>query len=156
MTKARRAAALVAVSAGLASCSGADEPEKAGAPGLVGPHWQIVAVYTDPNTPGGLPQDAAGKATLDFGASSMKGLTGCAPLRATTTTEGDQLRLDEVEVADPGDCIGGARYVHDQLTGLLAPGATFRVRHLGPREALLTALEASEGVEAPSIRVMAL
>lgn len=154
MTRRARAACAFALAGALTGCAGgADE---AAAAGLTGQSWQIVALHTDPAAPGALPPDAAGKATLEFGAASMRGLTGCAPLRATTTAEGALLRLDEVEVADPGDCIGGSRYVHDQLVGLFAAGTTFQVRHLGQREALLRKEGVAPGAEAPSLRMMAL
>lgn len=121
---------------------------------LAGPTWQIVGVYTDPNLPGDLPGDAAGTASLTFGARSMKGQTSCAPLRATITAEGTHLRLDEVEIDDAGNCTGGARHTHDQLAGILTPGASFEVRRYGDAEALLTSNRGE--LNSPSIRVMTL
>ncbi|WP_245945737.1 hypothetical protein [Corynebacterium senegalense] len=144
--------AATALGAVCAGCSGGAAPQDE--TGLTGPTWQIVALYTDPATPGELPADAAGKASLAFGDRSMTGQTGCAAVKATTTTEGEVLRLADVEISDIGECDGGSRYVHDRLVGLLTPGAGFEVRRLGEGEAVLTKTDA--GVEPPSIRVMSL
>ncbi|WP_291314067.1 hypothetical protein [Corynebacterium sp. UBA2622] len=120
--------------------------------GLNGPTWQIVGIYTDPDNTADLPADAAGRATLAFGGTSMHGQTGCAPLQAKVSSQGDSLRLDDVRIDNPGDCKGGARHVHDQLAGLFTSGAEFDVRHFGDAEAVLT--RRGGEVNAPAIRVM--
>ncbi|WP_235933536.1 hypothetical protein [Corynebacterium qintianiae] len=122
--------------------------------GLSGETWQVVALHTQPDTPGELPTDAAGKASLRFSGSSMNATTGCAPLRAQVETSPERLKLVDVEVGSAGDCFGGSRYVHDTLTSLLVPGAEFEIHMLNEREATLTAL--ADTVDRPSIRVMAL
>lgn len=122
--------------------------------GLSGATWQVVALYTDPGTPGGLPADAAGRASLRIAGDSMNAMTGCAPLRAKVEQTSERLTLVDVEVANADGCIGGSRYVHDTLTSLLTPGAAFDVRKLNDKEATLTVV--SDAIDRPSIRVMAL
>ncbi|EEI17919.1 hypothetical protein [Corynebacterium lipophiloflavum] len=121
---------------------------------LTGETWQVVALHTEPGTPGELPADAAGKASLRIAGNSMTASTGCAPLRATVEQTHRRLTLVDVEVADASGCIGGSRYVHDELTALLTPGAAFDVRKLNDKEATLTVV--SDAVDRPSVRVMAL
>ncbi|MDY5785287.1 hypothetical protein [Corynebacterium sp.] len=154
---ARRAATLgmAALCAGLTACANTNEnPDSGALDGLAGPTWQVVAIYTDPDQPGALPPDAAGRAALTFGSSSMNGSTGCAPVRSAISASGDRLRLDEVEIDIPDTCVGGARHVHDTLTELLAPGSEFAVRRFGDTEAVLTRV--GDEIDPPSIRVMSL
>ena len=141
-------AAAVAGTGALAGCGGQDDGT-----GLAGRTWQIVAIYTTPGNTGDLPADAAGRATLTLGSGTMKGQTGCVRFTAEVTSQDASLHLDRVEMADPGDCSGGSRHVHDQLAGLITGGADFDVRRLGDSEAVLT--RRGETIDAPAIRIMA-
>ncbi|WP_342318388.1 hypothetical protein [Corynebacterium mayonis] len=120
-----------------------------------GETWQIVALYTDPNTPGALPADAAGKAYFIMGGQEVKGFTGCTPLRATIDAREERIRLETVEygATDEG-CSGGTELVDATLKQLLTPDAEFVLRHMSDNEMLLTA--ASDAINPPSIRLMSL
>lgn len=129
---------------------------------LQAPTWQVVGVYTDPSLPGALPADAAGAANFRVHSGEFRGSTPCASVRGELTIDGDTLTLDFVELDDPGDCSGGARHTHDQLAGLLTPGASFHIVETAPTERLL--VENVENVEdtdagsidRPSVRLVKL
>ena len=118
------------------------------------PTWQVVAVHTDPAVPGALLADAAGLANFHISERKLDGSTACADLQASIRTEDDTFTIDEVEVGEAGDCEGGARHVHEQLTSILVPGAQFRTEQLTDTELLWTSTE--DTVEPPSVRLMSL
>lgn len=116
--------------------------------------WQVVAVYTDPDTPGALPVDAAGAVNVAVDGSSFHGTTGCAEMSGTYAIDKGVLTVTDVDMPDAGGCVGGARRTHDQLAGLLSPGARFDVHQLSDYEVVLTAVV--EAIEPPSLRLMLL
>ncbi|OFP35204.1 hypothetical protein [Corynebacterium sp. HMSC071B10] len=118
------------------------------------PTWQVVAVHTDPAEPGALLADAAGLANFHISDTELDGNTACADLQASIRTEDDTFTIEEVEVGDAGNCEGGARHVHEQLTGILVPGAQFRTEQLTDTELLWTST--SDEVDPPSVRLMSL
>ena len=132
----------------LAGCSA--EPDHV----LGGRTWEVTAVYTDPNVPGAVPADAAGRALVVFGAESLTARTACAPLQAGASIDDDVVRLKGVRVGDiREDCIGGSRRVHDQLTGLLTEGAEFDVTHL--TDDVITLKLRSDVLDRPTIKLVA-
>lgn len=120
--------------------------------------WEIIAVYTDPDMPGDVPADAAGRAALTFGRNSLTARTACAPLQARASVAADSVRLERVKVGSLDDaCAGGSRRLHEQLVGLLVEGAEFDVRHVGetegePKEIMLTLR--SDAIDPPTIRAV--
>ena len=118
------------------------------------PTWQVVAVHTDPAAPGALLADAAGLANFHISDTELDGNTACADLQASIRTEDDTFTIEEVEVGDAGNCEGGARHVHEQLTSILVPGAQFRAEQLTDTELLWTSTE--DTVEPPSVRLLSL
>lgn len=132
----------------LAGCSA--EPDHV----LGGRTWEVTAVYTDPDVPGAVPADAAGRALVVFGAESLTARTACAPLQAGASIDDGVVQLKGVRVGDVReDCIGGSRRVHDQLTGLLTEGAEFDVTHL--TDDVITLKLRSEVLDRPTIKLVA-
>lgn len=132
----------------LTACS--SEPDHV----LGGRTWEVTAVYVDPETPGAVPGDAAGRALIVFGAESLTARTACAPLQAGAEIHDDTLRLKGVRVGDVNDdCIGGSRRVHEQLTGLLTEGAEFDVAHL--TDGVITLKLRSDDLDRPTIKLVA-
>lgn len=116
--------------------------------------WEVTAVYTDPDVPGAVPADAAGRALVVFGAESLTARTACAPLQAGASIDDGVVRLKGVRVGDVReDCIGGSRRVHDQLTGLLTEGAEFDVTHL--TDDVITLKLRSDALDRPTIKLVA-
>lgn len=116
--------------------------------------WQVVAVYTDPDTPGALPADAAGAVNVAVDGASFSGSTGCGEMRGNYTLDEGELTVTDVDVPGAGGCSGGARRTHDQLAGILHDGARFTVRELSDYEVVLTA--DVDSVEPPAVRLMLL
>lgn len=132
----------------LAGCSA--EPDHV----LGGRTWEVTAVYTDPNVPGAVPADAAGRALVVFGAESLTARTACAPLQAGASIDDGVVQLKGVRVGDVReDCIGGSRRVHDQLTALLTEGAEFDVTHL--TDDVITLKLRSDALDRPTIKLVA-
>lgn len=123
---------------GLAACSPAP------------PVWQVVAVYTAPDTPGDVPD----RANVSIDGSKLTGSTGCDKVEGDVTVTEDTLTVNEISFADTAGCEGAARYTHDQLASLVVPEATFRINNVSDTEKVLT-LEGDD-VNEPSIRVMML
>lgn len=143
----KRALAIVACLL-LAGCSA--EPDHV----LGGRTWEVTAVYTDPDVPGAVPADAAGRALVVFGAESLTARTACAPLQAGASIDDGVVQLKGVRVGDVReDCIGGSRRVHDQLTGLLTEGAEFDVTHL--TDDVITLKLRSDVLDRPTIKLVA-
>lgn len=129
---------------------------------VAGSSWLVTDIWTAPGEPSTLPADAAGRARLAFGERSLSGHTGCAPIQGTVdfTREGetasaanaDTLTVDRLEVEEPAaDCrVAG---VHDQLTGLIEPGAVFDVRH--EERALVLTLR-TDAIDRPAIGLAAI
>ena len=121
---------------------------------LGGRTWEVTAVYTDPDTPGAVPVDAAGRAIVVFGAESLTARTACAPLQAGASIDDDVVRLKGVRVGDVReDCIGGSRRIHDQLTELLTEGAEFDVAHL--TDDVITLKLRDDALDRPTIKLVA-
>lgn len=132
----------------LAGCSA--EPDHV----LGGRTWEVTAVYTDPDVPGAVPADAAGRALVVFGAESLTARTACAPLQAGASIDDGVVQLKGVRVGDVReDCIGGSRRVHDQLTGLLTEGAEFDITHL--TDDVITLKLRSDALDRPTIKLVA-
>lgn len=116
--------------------------------------WEVTAVYTDPDMPGAVPSDAAGRAIIVFGAESLTARTACAPLQAGADVTDSEVRLKGVRVGDiRDDCIGGSRRVHEQLTGLLTEGAEFDVAHL--TDDVITLKLRTDSLDRPTIKLVA-
>ena len=119
--------------------------------------WEVVAVYVDPATPGGVTPDAAGRAVLAFGPSSIAVQTGCAPLQARAEVSSDFVRLVEVKEGPLIDaCQGGTRLLHNHLTSLLTEGSEFDIRSYGedsPKELVMT--KRTDAVDKPALRLVA-
>ena len=119
--------------------------------------WEVVAVYVDPATPGGVTTDAAGRAVLAFGPSSIAVQTGCAPLQARAEVSNDFVRLVEVKEGPLiDDCLGGTRTLHTHLTSLLTEGSEFDIRSYGedsPKELVMT--KRTDAVDKPALRLVA-
>lgn len=158
----RLSAALTAALLGGALAATACAPPESA---VAGSTWQITGLWTSPDAPGVMPDDAAGRARLVFGESTMVGSTGCSPLQGavTFTREGeparaenaDLLRIDRVESEEPGEgCVGLSRHVHDSLTEMLSEGTVFDVRHDPNAKLVLT--ERTGLVDSPAIHLSAL
>lgn len=144
----RLAVALCLLPAALAACS--PEPDHV----LAGRTWEVTAVYTDPDMPGAVPIDAAGRALIVFGAESLTARTACAPLQAGAEIHDDTLRLKGVRIGETdADCIGGSRRVHEQLTGLLTEGSEFDITHL--TDDVITLKLRSHALDRPTIKLVA-
>ena len=119
--------------------------------------WEVVAVYVEPATPGGVTPDAAGRAVLAFGPSSIAVQTGCAPLQARAEVSSDFVRLVEVKEGPLIDaCQGGTRLLHNHLTSLLTEGSEFDIRSYGedsPKELVMT--KRTDAVDKPALRLVA-
>ncbi|KGF24587.1 hypothetical protein [Corynebacterium tuscaniense] len=119
--------------------------------------WEVVAVYVDPATPSGVMPDAAGRALLAFGPSSLAVQTGCAPLQARAEVSSDFVRLVEVKEGPLIDvCQGGTRLLHTHLTSLLTEGSEFDIRSYGedsPKELVMT--KRTDAVDKPALRLVA-
>lgn len=119
--------------------------------------WEVVAVYVDPATPGGVTPDAAGRAVLAFGPSSIAVQTGCAPLQARAEVSSDFVRLVEVKEGPLIDaCQGGTRLLHNHLTSVLTEGSEFDIRSYGedsPKELVMT--KRTDAVDKPALRLVA-
>nr|VDG64059.1 Uncharacterised protein [Streptococcus thermophilus] len=151
----RRVSAAVAVSiaaaATLAGCSAPTHP-------LAGTTWEIVAVYTDPDVPGDVPLDAAGRAVIVFGRESLTARTGCAPVQAGASISETDVQLRGVTTGRlDRDCAGGSRRLHTQLTDILVPHAQFDLRRYGEDEITLTARRGGDEIDLnpPTIRLVA-
>ncbi|WP_297850829.1 hypothetical protein [uncultured Corynebacterium sp.] len=132
----------------LAACSA--EPNHV----LANRTWEVTAIYSDPDTPGAVPSDAAGRALIVFGAESLNARTACAPLQAGAEINDGQLTLKGVRVGDVReDCIGGSRRVHEQLTGLLTEGAEFDIKHL--TDDVITLKLRDDALDRPTIKLVA-
>lgn len=129
---------------------------------VTGTSWLVTDIWTVPGEPSTLPPEAAGRARLAFGEHSMTGHTGCAPLQGTVsvTREGEDtdvesastITIERLEVEEPAeDCPAAA--VHEQLTGLIEPGAVFDVRH--EDRALVLTLR-MDAVDRPAIGLAAI
>lgn len=124
---------------------------------VMGASWLVTDIWTAPGEPSALPDGAAGRSRLAFGERSVSGHTGCAPLQGTVrfTREGQDadvesantLTVDRLEFGDTEENCSAAR-VHDQLTGLIEPGAVFDVRH--EDRALVLTLR-TDAVDRPAI-----
>lgn len=114
------------------------------------PVWQVVAVYTSPDTPGDLPD----RANVSIDGSKLTGSSGCGKVEGEVTVTEDTLTIHEISFPDPAGCEGAARYTHDQLASLVVPEATFRINNVSDTEKVLT-LD-GEDVNEPSVRVMML
>ena len=148
----RRTAAAIAVAAAaaLAGCSAPTHP-------LAGTTWEIVALYTDPDVPGDVPLDAAGRAVIVFGRESLTARTGCAPLQAGASISDSDVQLRGVTTGKlDSDCAGGSRRLHTQLSEILVPDAEFDLRRYGEDEITLTARR-GHGIDLnpPTIRLVA-
>ncbi|MCS5479615.1 hypothetical protein NYP18_08085 [Corynebacterium sp. YIM 101645] len=128
---------------------------------VTGTSWLVTDIWTVPGEPSTLPPEAAGRARLAFGAHSMTGHTGCAPMQGTVslTREGEDtdvesahtFTVERLEVEEPAaDCPSAA--VHEQLTELIEPGAVFDVRH-DDRDLVLTLR--TDAVDRPAIGLAA-
>lgn len=117
------------------------------------PLWQVVGIYTDPSLPDELPA----RADLSFHNGRLAGSTECASLQGTYELGQEQsrevMRIQTMEFADPGACIGGARYVHDALASVLVAGAEFELIDVSETEKLL---RSTASLGAPSVRLMML
>ncbi|MCQ4619199.1 hypothetical protein KBX10_08950 [Corynebacterium sp. CCUG 59401] len=144
------AAIAVAAAAALAGCSAPTHP-------LAGTTWEIVAVYTDPDFPGDVPLDAAGRAVIVFGRESLTARTGCAPLQAGASISDSDVQLRGVTTGKlDSDCAGGSRRLHTQLSEILVPDAEFDLRRYGEDEITLTARRGDEiDLNPPTIRLVA-
>ncbi|OIR45852.1 hypothetical protein [Corynebacterium sp. NML130628] len=114
------------------------------------PVWQVVAVYTSPDTPGDLPD----RANVSIDGSKLTGSTGCGKVEGEVTVTEDTLAIHEISFPDPAGCEGAARYTHDQLASVVVPEATFHINNVSDTEKVLT-LD-GEDVNEPSVRVMML
>ena len=89
--------------------------------------WQVVGVYTTPNYPATVPDAVAGAVAVNFGATTISGFTGCAPLQGTVSftqagkpansVDGDALHVEKVSYrqVDEEQCTGHIRFVHDAI-----------------------------------------
>ena len=93
--------------------------------------WQVVGVYTTPNYPATVPDAVAGAVAVNFGATTISGFTGCAPLQGTVSftqagkpansVDGDALHVEKVTYrqVDEEQCTGHIRFVHDAIVRFL-------------------------------------
>lgn len=147
-----RRLAIVGLTLALSACS--SEPANGERP-LEATTWSATDIYLSPDAPSALPAASAGAVTLVFGHASATGNTGCAPLQATTTLDGDHLTFDEVNYGEASPtCPELALGVHELVTGLIHDGSAFSVDRRGPAEIVLTA--ETEAVDSPSIRLLGL
>ena len=141
----------IAFTTALAGCSAA-QPE------VINSTWQITNVYTNPDTPSGLPDSVAGTATMVFGDSTVAGFTGCAPFqgRVSFTKDGAAAKPSEANHVDfhdmeihEADCTGKERFFHDALADMLHGG--FSMSRDGEDLILTTD---GEDVDRPGIRLV--
>ncbi|GAB2518628.1 hypothetical protein CATRI_11310 [Corynebacterium atrinae] len=146
-----RVFAIAAVGA-LAACS-------APQPTITEATWEVINVWTSPDTPAAVPHGGS----LAFGEASLAGTTGCSPIQGavTFTRDGDTVAakdaeavtIDRIEIEPaPANC--RAAWTHEQLSSLLVPGATFDLHQ--PNDSELTLTLRGEEIDRPAIGLSSL
>ncbi|MFW9224073.1 hypothetical protein [Corynebacterium striatum] len=159
-------AVMLVATVGLSACGSEDEgPTPRGDERIVGKDWQVVAIYTKPDEPSAIPQNAVSVPQMSFGESSIVGSTGCSPFQAkvsytegedaANTRDADLMTIDKVRIdTRPDDCTGSALWADNLLRNLLAEEHKFEVR-LNPNNQLVLTLDTAE-VDSPAIRMVSL
>ena len=117
--------------------------------------WQVVGVYTTPNYPATVPDAVAGAVAVNFGATTISGFTGCAPLQGTVSftqagkpansVDGDALHVEKVS--------GHIRFVHDAIVQFFEHH-DFAVSRPTGGELLLTVSGSELYDDAPALRLV--
>ena len=127
--------------------------------------WQVVGVYTTPNYPATVPDAVAGAVAVNFGATTISGFTGCAPLQGTvsftqagksaSSVDGDALRVEKVTYrqVDEEQCTGHIRFVHDAIVQFFEHH-DFAVSRPTEGELLLTVSGSELYDDAPALRLV--
>lgn len=127
--------------------------------------WQVVGVYTTPNYPATVPDAVAGAVAVNFGATTISGFTGCAPLQGTVSftqagkpansVDGDALHVEKVSYrqVDEEQCTGHIRFVHDAIVRFFEHH-DFAVSRPTGGELLLTVSGSELYDDAPALRLV--
>ena len=127
--------------------------------------WQVVGVYTTPNYPATVPDAVAGAVAVNFGATTISGFTGCAPLQGTvsftqagkpaSSVDGDALHVEKVTYrqVDEEQCTGHIRFVHDAIVRFFE-NHDFAVSRPTGGELLLTVSGSEPYDDAPALRLV--
>lgn len=127
--------------------------------------WQVVGVYTTPNYPATVPDAVAGAVAVNFGATTISGFTGCAPLQGTVSftqagkpansVDGDALHVEKVSYrqVDEEQCTGHIRFVHDAIVQFFEHH-DFAVSRPTRGELLLTVSGSELYDDAPALRLV--
>ncbi|MDO4631260.1 MAG: hypothetical protein Q4A82_03125 [Corynebacterium sp.] len=132
---------------------------------IIDTSWQVANVYTTPDYPAAVPDAVAGAVTINFGASTISGFTGCAPLQGTvnfnregqpaTSVDGDALHVDDIKFRpiDEAQCTGHIRFVHDAIVKFFEH-PDFRVTRPTGGELLLTVRSDNAYEDQPALRLV--
>lgn len=121
--------------------------------------WQVTDLYTSPEYPSALPDEAAGLATITFGARSLTGSTSCARFQGVAEydvkdpSQASTVSIKEI-VFDPIDeqaCVGQRRYVHDTMVEMLHD-ATFDIKN-EPNGTTKVLSKQGDAVDRPGMRL---
>ena len=118
------------------------------------PQWTVTNLHIEPGEPSTLPPTAAGSVTLNLGAQSASGFTGCAAFQATTIRTEDHLTIEEIEYSETFECDDATRQVHDRLSTLLTPASSFHIIY--PSETEMVLRQDTDDIDPPSIRLASL
>lgn len=167
MRVASAAVGILAAAAALSGCGAADS-DQAKAPGsdvIMDKSWQIIGMYTTPESGGALSNTVVPAPSLTLGNRGMVGTTGCAQFKARVsyTANGqssglngaDAVRIESMDVdTRREDCAGQSLGVHNQLLHLLTEGAVFDM-HVDRNNQLVFTLQ-SDAVDAPALRMVSI
>ncbi|MEX3517527.1 hypothetical protein VVR26_08805 [Corynebacterium camporealensis] len=157
-----------AVAASLLSACGSEEPTGPQAPGderIVGKDWQVVGIYTNPDSPSTIPDSLVEVPHISFGESSAVGTTGCTRFTAevsfstgedsTNIRDADVMHLDEITYDEPSEsCTGAANWADTSMRHLLREGNDFDIS-MNPNNQLVLTLDTDE-VDSPALRLVSL
>lgn len=118
------------------------------------PQWTVTDIHVQQDLPSALPPTAAGTVTLNLGENSASGFTGCAAFQATTTRTEDYLTIGDIEYSEDFECDGATEQVHDQLSDVLVPDASFHIFY--PSEGEMVLRHDTDEIDPVSIRLAAL
>lgn len=152
------------LSAGMLAACGSNEPEEPQVPGndrLMDKNWQAIGIYTSPDAPSMIPEEATEAPTITFGQDAAIGTTGCARFRAEVSytahnekvypEDADTLRIDAIEFDEKSDnCEGEVAWAHSRLTQLLTDDHEFDITIDSNNQLVLTLRDGK--VDSPAIR----
>lgn len=158
------AAACALMLAGSLAACGSDEPAQPQAPGderLMDKTWHAIGIYTSPDAPSTIPEEATDAPTIVFGRNAAVGSTGCARFRADLSfsadnqkaypEDADTLAINAIEYDERAEgCEGEVAWAHSRLTQLLTADHEFGITIDSNNQLVLTLRDGR--VDSPAIR----